>query len=55
MVTYLVSHSKILAILRAAADSAIQALVHVAVLLVGLVSTIVSPIAEITLRNAASI
>lgn len=55
LVTYLVSHRKILAVLCAPTDSAIQAFIHITVPLIWPVSTIISPITEIPLRDAAPI
>lgn len=55
LVTYLVSHWKILAILCAPTDSAVQAFIHITVPLIRPVSTIISTITEISLRDAASI
>lgn len=55
MVTYLVSHRKILAVLCAPTNPTIQAFIHITVPLIWPVATIISPITEITLRNTASI
>lgn len=53
--TYLISHRKILAVLCAPTDSAVQALVHITVPLIRAVSTIIPPIAEIPLGDAAAV
>lgn len=55
LLTYLVSHWKILAILCAPTDTAVQAFIHITVPLIRPVSTIISAIAEIPLRDAASV
>lgn len=55
LVTYLVSHRKILAVLCAPTDSAVQAFVHITVPLIWPVSAIIPPITESPLRDAASI
>lgn len=55
LLTYLVSHRKVLAILSAPADSAIQTLVHVTVLLIRAVSAVVSAVAEAPLGDAAAV
>lgn len=55
LLTYLVSHRKVLAILGAPADSAVQTLVHVAVPFIRAVSTVISAVAEAPLRDAAAV
>lgn len=52
---YLVAYRKILAVLSAPTDPAVQAFVHIAVLLIWLVSAVILPVAQIPLRNAAAI
>ncbi len=55
LVTYLVSYRKILAVLCAPTDSAVQAFIHITVPLIWPVPAIISPIAEIPFRDAAPI
>lgn len=52
---HLVAHRKILAVLRAPADSAVQALVDVAVPLVRAVAAVVAAVAEAPLGDAAAV
>lgn len=52
---HLVAHRKILAVLRAPADSAVQALVDIAVPLVRAVATVVPAVAEAPLGDAAAV
>lgn len=52
---HLVAHRKILAVLRAPADSAVQALVDVAVPLVRAVAAVVPAVAEAPLGDAAAV
>lgn len=51
----LISDRKVLALLSAAAHPAVQALVHVAVVLVGAVSAVVLLVAEAAQRDAATV
>lgn len=53
--THLVPHWKILAVLRAPADSAVQALVDVAVPLVRAVAAVIPAVAEAPLGDAAAV
>lgn len=53
--THLVAHRKILAVLRAPADSSIQAFVDVAVPLIRVVATVVPAVAEAPLGDAAAV
>lgn len=55
LLTYLVSHRKVLAILSAPADSAIQTLVDVTIPLIRSVPAVVSAVAEAPLRDAAAV
>lgn len=55
LINYLITHSQILAVLRAPTDSAVQTFVHVAVPLVWLVSTIIFPITQVPFRDASPI
>lgn len=55
LLTYLVPHRKVLAILSAPADSAIQTLVHVTIPFIRAVSAIISAVAEAPLRDAAAV
>ena len=52
---YLVPHGQVLAVLRTAADTAVQALVDVAVPLVGAVAAVRAPVAKAGLRDAAAV
>lgn len=52
---YLVSHGQVLAVLCAAADAPVQALVDVAVALVGAVATVAAAVAQASLRDAATV
>jgi len=52
---YLVSHRQVLTVLRAAADPSVQALVDVAVALVGAVAAVAAAVAQAALRDAAAV
>lgn len=55
LIAYLVSYSKILAILCASTDSAIQAFIHITVPFIRPISTVISAITETLLRDATAI